>query len=190
MWAAVTSTESCSIPAAKTCCTHVPTWAAPITGSARRTGTCSTSSRWPPIRSIPTGSTLATGAFTNDWAGNATILRSTVQGRTFIRTELPFKLGSNEDGRGTGERLAVHPGDHGTLLLGTGKSGLWRSTDYGMAWSQVGSFPVKDGVGIGFVTFDPADSRTIYVGVEGKSTSLYRSTNGGSTWKAIAGQLP
>ncbi|WP_031072915.1 RICIN domain-containing protein [Streptomyces sp. NRRL WC-3742] len=135
---------------------------------------------------------LASGTYTNGWAGNGSILRSTDQGRTFQRTDLPFKLGGNEDGRSMGERLVVDPSDHSTLYLGTRKNGLWRSTDYGVTWSQVGAFPVKDGassgVGLSFVTFGPAGSRTIYVGVADKSTSLYRSTDGGSTWQAVPGQ--
>ncbi|MCX5366980.1 RICIN domain-containing protein [Streptomyces sp. NBC_00124] len=135
---------------------------------------------------------LAAGTYTNDWAGNGALLRSTDRGRTFKRTELPFKLGGNEDGRGAGERLVIDPSDHRTLLLGTRKNGLWRSKDYGVTWSQVSSFPVKDGAssggGISFVTYGPADSRTVYVGVADKSTSLYRSTDGGSTWQAVPGQ--
>ncbi|MFI9002876.1 RICIN domain-containing protein [Streptomyces sp. NPDC053541] len=135
---------------------------------------------------------LAAGTYTNDWAGNGAILRSTDRGRTFQRTDLPFKLGGNEDGRGAGERLAVDPSDHRTLLLGTRKNGLWRSTDSGATWRQVSSFPVKDGAGSGagvsFVTYGPAGSKTVYVGVADRSTSLYRSTDGGSTWQAVPGQ--
>jgi hypothetical protein len=135
---------------------------------------------------------IAGGTYTNDWAGNGAILRSTDQGRTFQRTDLPFKLGGNEDGRSMGERLMVDPSDHSKVYLGTRKNGLWRSTDYGVTWSQVGSFPVKDGassgVGLSFVTFGPSGSRTVYVGVADKSTSLYRSTDDGATWQAVHGQ--
>ncbi|PBC78535.1 photosystem II stability/assembly factor-like uncharacterized protein [Streptomyces sp. TLI_235] len=135
---------------------------------------------------------LATGTYTNEWAGNGAILRSTDRGRTFQRTDLPFKLGGNEPGRGAGERLVIDPANHGTLLLGTRKNGLWRSTDYGATWSQVSSFPVKDGAssgaGISFVTYGPAGRNTIYVGVNDRSTSLYRSTDGGNTWQAVSGQ--
>lgn len=135
---------------------------------------------------------LATGTYTNEWAGNGAILRSTDRGRTFQRTDLPFKLGGNEPGRGAGERLVIDPSDHGTLLLGTRKNGLWRSTDSGATWTQVSSFPVKDGAssgaGISFVTYGPAGSNTVYVGVNDKDTSLYRSTDGGSSWQAVSGR--
>ncbi|MBG6094942.1 carbohydrate-binding protein [Nocardioides luteus] len=135
---------------------------------------------------------LMAGTYTNDWAGNGAILRSTDRGRTFKRTDLPFKVGANEHGRGTGERLAVDPANHDTLLLGSRKNGLWRSTDYGVTWRQVSSFPVKNGAssgaGVSFVTYGKAGSRTIYVGVGDSSTSLYRSTDSGRTWQAVAGQ--
>ncbi|MFE2875264.1 RICIN domain-containing protein [Streptomyces roseus] len=135
---------------------------------------------------------LAAGTYTNNWAGNGAILRSRDRGRTFQRTDLPFKLGGNEDGRGAGERLAINPADNGTLLLGTRKNGLWRSTDHGATWSQVSSLHVKDGAssgaGISFVTYGPAGGKTVYVGVADGSTSLYRSTDGGGTWQAVPGQ--
>ncbi|MFG3407573.1 RICIN domain-containing protein [Streptomyces sp. NPDC048142] len=135
---------------------------------------------------------LATGTCTNGWAGNGAILRSTDRGRTFERTDLPFKLGANEDGRGAGERLAIDPADNGTLLLGTRKNGLWRSTDHGVTWGQVSSFPVKNGAssggGISFVTYGPAGSRTVYAGVADSATSVYRSTDSGRTWQAVSGQ--
>ncbi|MEU7663748.1 RICIN domain-containing protein [Streptomyces lincolnensis] len=135
---------------------------------------------------------LGAGTYTNDWAGNGAILRSTDKGRTFKRTNLPFKLGGNEDGRGAGERLVVDPANNANLLLGTRKNGLWRSTDHGVTWSQVSSFPVRNGAssgaGIAFVTYGKAGSKTVYVGVGDRSTSLYRSTDGGGTWQAVAGQ--
>ncbi|MFE9374556.1 WD40/YVTN/BNR-like repeat-containing protein [Streptomyces sp. NPDC006711] len=135
---------------------------------------------------------LGAGTYTNDWAGNGAILRSTDRGRTFQRTELPFKIGGNEDGRGAGERLVVDPSNNANLLLGSRKNGLWRSTDHGASWRQVESFPVKDGAssgaGISFVTYGPKGSGAVYVGVADKSTSLYRSADGGATWQAVTGQ--
>jgi photosystem II stability/assembly factor-like uncharacterized protein len=84
---------------------------------------------------------LACGTYTNPRTPNGAILRSDDRGRTFQRTDVPFKFGGNEDGRGNGERLAVDPGDGRVLYLGTRHDGLWRSTDRGVTWSRVVSFP-------------------------------------------------
>lgn len=127
---------------------------------------------------------LAVGTYMSDWApSNAAILRSDDQGRTFRRTDLPFKLGGNEPGRSMGERLAVSPRDGRILYLGTRNDGLWRSADRGATWARVESFPSvgKPGIGLGFVFFDGS---TIYVG----GTELYRSTDGGVSWESLPGQ--
>jgi photosystem II stability/assembly factor-like uncharacterized protein len=84
---------------------------------------------------------LACGTYTRAGAPNGAILRSDDQGRSFQRTNLPFKLGSNEDGRGNGERLAVDPADGHIVYLGTRYNGLWRSQDRGVTWSRVNNFP-------------------------------------------------
>ncbi|TDW77768.1 carbohydrate-binding protein [Kribbella pratensis] len=133
---------------------------------------------------------LAVGTYTNDWSPiNGAILRSVDQGRTFVRTDLPFKLGGNEPGRSMGERLVVDPNDGRILFLGTRNQGLWRSADRGVTWARVDSFPDTGtrGIGIGFVFFDPRDG-TIYAGVADAAAGLYRSTDAGVTWAPIPGQ--
>jgi len=84
---------------------------------------------------------LACGIYSGADSPNGAILRSADGGRTFERTDVPFKFGGNEDGRGNGERLAVDPGDGRILYIGTRHDGLWRSLDRGVNWSRVGSFP-------------------------------------------------
>ncbi|RZU01775.1 hypothetical protein EV645_7871 [Kribbella rubisoli] len=133
---------------------------------------------------------LAVGTYTNDWSPiNGAILRSADQGRTFVRTDLPFKLGGNEPGRSMGERLAVDPHDGRILFLGTRNQGLWRSADRGVTWARVDGFPDTGtpGLGIGFVFFDPRDG-TIYADVTDTAAGLYRSTDAGVTWARIPGQ--
>ena len=133
---------------------------------------------------------LAVGTYTNNWSPiNGAILRSVDQGRTFVRTDLPFKLGGNEPGRSMGERLAVDPHNSRILFLGTRNQGLWRSADRGVTWARVDSFPDTGtpGIGIGFVFFDPRDG-TIYAGVADAAAGLYRSTDAGATWAPIPGQ--
>ncbi len=85
----------------------------------------------------------AVGTYTNDWdPANGAILRSSDRGETWETSELPFKLGGNMPGRGMGERLAIDPNDNDVLYLGAPSGeGLWRSTDAGESWSEVGSFP-------------------------------------------------
>jgi photosystem II stability/assembly factor-like uncharacterized protein len=84
---------------------------------------------------------LACGTYTNPNTPDGAILRSDDGGRTFERTDVPFKFGGNEDGRGNGERMAVDPGDGRIVYLGTRHNGLWRSTDRGVSWQQVTGFP-------------------------------------------------
>ena len=155
---------------------------------------------------------LAAGTYTNGWTSqNGAILRSTDRGTTWSRTFLPFKLGGNMPGRGTGERLAIDPNDNRILYLAAPSgNGLWKSTDYGVTWSKVTSFPtggdyiadpadpydyLNDIQGLYWVVFDEdtgtlgTATQAIYVGVASKTGPIiYRSTDAGSTWSAIPGQ--
>lgn len=74
---------------------------------------------------------LACGTYTNLRAGNSAILRSFNSGKTFERTNVPFKFGGNENGRGNGERMMVDPKSPNIIYLGTRLNGLWKSTDKG-----------------------------------------------------------
>ncbi|WP_030936740.1 cellulose binding domain-containing protein [Streptomyces sp. NRRL S-646] len=153
----------------------------------------------------------AVGTYTNSWdPTNGAVLRSSDRGAGWQKADLPFKLGGNMPGRGMGERLAIDPNKDSVLYLGapSGK-GLWRSTDSGATWSQVGNFPnvgnyvqdpsdtsgyASDNQGIVWVTFDESTgtsgtaTRTIYVGVADKDNAVYRSTDAGATWTRLAGQ--
>lgn len=138
---------------------------------------------------------LAQGTYTQSWAGNGAILRSRNLGLTFERIDLPIKLGANEGGRYSGERLAVDPQHHNILYLGTRNNGLWKSTDFGSSWNQVASFPVTGstgGVGVIAVLFQPTSmnpkKEIIYAVVSDTTAGLYSSVDGGNTWQAVAGQ--
>lgn len=131
---------------------------------------------------------LACGTYTNNWAGNGAILRSTDRGETWQRTDLPFKNGGNEDGRGMGERLVVSPRDSQTLFFGSRRNGLWTSRDAGATWNKVASFPApenENGIGIPFLSFD--FKGVLFAGVASKTANLFQSSDGGATWKRVEG---
>jgi hypothetical protein len=144
---------------------------------------------------------LAAGTYTESYGSNGAMLVSTNQGASFTTVALPFKNGSNDNGRGAGERLAVDPNLGSTIFFGTNQNGLWKSTDYGMTWNQVTTFPVKiatSGVGVVFEDFIQGSSssgsatRMIYAGVSATGTgtdpaSLYVSNDAGVTWSAVPG---
>jgi photosystem II stability/assembly factor-like uncharacterized protein len=136
---------------------------------------------------------LAAGAYSADWSPNGSILRSQDQGRTFQVVPVPFKMGSNEDGRSAGERLAVDPALPSTLFMGTRHDGLWKSLDSARTWARVGSFPGKssNGVGVVFVLFDAvhrqSPTRVLYAGVSSPDANLFRSKDAGQTWEAVPG---
>jgi photosystem II stability/assembly factor-like uncharacterized protein len=148
---------------------------------------------------------LACGTYTNPATPDGAILRSGDRGRTFQHTNVPFKFGGNENGRGHGERLAVDPNSGNILYLGTRNAGLWKSVDRAVTWSKVESFPdVTEapaegtqqgrGSGIVFVVFDPRSgvkgkaSSTIYAGVSltGRD-NLFRSKDAGKSWQPVPG---
>lgn len=147
---------------------------------------------------------LACGMYSH--APDGAILLSADRGKTFQRVNVPIKFGGNENGRGNGERLAVDPNDGRVLFLATRHAGLWHSTDRGLTWQRVDSFtethedyppgPPWDGPsGLVFAIFDPrsgphgAPSPVIYVGASYvQRDNLFRSADGGETWKAVPGQ--
>lgn len=152
---------------------------------------------------------LSCGTYSGARSPNGAILRSADRGKTFQRTNVPFKMGGNEDGRGNGERMSVDPKHGNILYLGTRHDGLWKSTDRAVTWNQVTSFPdvaegqpvrtpnqdsiVRDrrpnSVGSG-VIFTIIDQRSnVYVGVSLMNReNMYRSNDGGKTWVALPGQ--
>ena len=143
---------------------------------------------------------IAAGMYTADWGGASAIFRSNDKGKTLERTAMPFKMGGNDDGRGAGERLAVDPNLGSILFFGSRLAGLWKSTDSGVTWQHVDSFPAPakltgpgEKTGITFVVFDPSQgvkgsaTKTLYVGVAQAGIGLYRSLDGGATWELVPG---
>jgi hypothetical protein len=144
--------------------------------------------------------------------GHARLYISTDRGNSWTHVDLPFPAGSNSQGRAIGERLMVDPNDPTILFYGTRTAGLWKSTDRGQTWNQVTSLATatmtqaqvdatywSSPVGVEQVIFDTdtkgsgSATRTIYTavaadyaGVAGLDAGLYRTTDGGATWTALA----
>lgn len=129
---------------------------------------------------------LACGQYLEWWAPPARFMSSSDRGATWTNIALPFKLGGNMNGRGTGERLAVDPHDGTRIFLGTTADGLWRSTDRGATWTRLTAFTPAATT---FVLCDPDHEGTLFAGAaQTDAPTLWKSTDGGETWAAVPGQ--
>jgi hypothetical protein len=141
---------------------------------------------------------MATGLYTNSWDPTGVLYSSTNRGDSWTRIEVPFKVGGNEQNRGSGERLQVDPNTSNVLYFGSQKEGLFKSLDYGVTWTKVSTFPKLNCT---FVQIDPgsgikgSSSKDIYVGTydnfiaaDTTKGGLYKSIDGGLTWAYWTGQ--
>ncbi|MGH8971372.1 MAG: exo-alpha-sialidase, partial [Actinomycetes bacterium] len=123
-------------------------------------------------------------------AGTGGMWRSDDGGRTFVEAwdeNLPQSMGA----------VAVTP--DGTVFAGTGEpdhggggsyygTGVYRSTDAGRTWENVG---FADSGAIGRIQVDPADPSRIFVGAQGRlfdtegTRGLFLSEDGGDTWRKV-----
>jgi photosystem II stability/assembly factor-like uncharacterized protein len=94
--------------------------------------------------------------------------------------------------------IAVDPRNPAVLWLGTGENisnrsvgygdGIYKSNDGGETWTNVG---LRDSQHIGKIIIHPRDSRVVYVAAEGPLWSaggdrgLYKTVDGGLTWRAV-----
>lgn len=94
--------------------------------------------------------------------------------------------------------VALDPKNPSTVWVGTGErnsqrsvgygDGVYRSDDGGKNWRNVG---LKTSEHIGRIAIDPRDSNVVFVAAQGPLWSaggergLYKTTDGGKTWKAV-----
>jgi photosystem II stability/assembly factor-like uncharacterized protein len=134
---------------------------------------------------------VAVGGYLASWAGNGAVLCSTDGGNTWQEVDLPFRVGGNDNGSPTGERLQVDPHLPSTLYLASQSDGLWRSQDYGQTWSQMAGLTPNN---LNFISLDPTSSargtacQRMFVGAHTTTNNLWMSNNGGQTWSAVSGQ--
>ena len=145
---------------------------------------------------------------TAEW-GNG-VYRSTDGGGSWAHVGL--------EGSRTIGRLVVHPANAetayvaagGNLWAEGGERGLYKTTDAGKTWKLVlqAPAPMNAAVGCSDVVLDPTNPETLYAALYARrrtpwsfqfGTSLtngqeaggiFKSTNGGATWKKLAGGLP
>ncbi len=94
--------------------------------------------------------------------------------------------------------IALDPKNPSTLWVGTGEhnsqrsvgygDGVYRSDDGGKSWKNMG---LKTSEHIGKIAIDPRESNVVFVAAQGPLWSaggergLYKTTDGGKTWKAV-----
>jgi photosystem II stability/assembly factor-like uncharacterized protein len=80
--------------------------------------------------------------------------------------------------------------DHEILyatLADDSQAGIYRSNDNGRTWQLVSSGP---GVTLNALTVHPANQKVLYAGAAGGPVDLWRSDDGGQTWRKFFLSLP
>jgi photosystem II stability/assembly factor-like uncharacterized protein len=97
--------------------------------------------------------------------------------------------------------IAIAPSDPQTIYVGTGEAdmrsdisygdGMYKSTDGGATWRNIG---LRDSRQIGAILVDPRDANVVLVAALGHAfgpnpeRGVYRSIDGGATWKKVLGE--
>jgi len=136
---------------------------------------------------------------TSYWnSGRSAILYSEDYGDTFVEKAIvtsQFPAHGNDNGRQSGERLAVDPNNGNILLCGSRTKGLWKSTDAGTTWTRLDNSSFPDNVKVAFVQYIPNSTTKgnatpeIFVGLQRSGgNNLFVSEDGGNSWQAVANQ--
>src|SRR5438128_3413883 len=94
--------------------------------------------------------------------------------------------------------VTIDPNDSLTVWVGSGENnaqrsvsygdGVYKSVDGGKSWTNMGLAKSEH---IGKIVVDPRDSKVVYVAAQGPlwnaggDRGLYKTTDGGKTWKAV-----
>ena len=128
------------------------------------------------------------------------VYRSRDGGRTWLRMGLPK---SEHIGR-----ILVHPKDGNVVLVAAegplwapgGDRGVFRTKDGGVTWAPV--LQIDENTGVTDLEFDPSNPDVVYAAAYqrrrhvwgflggGPQSGIYKSTDGGSTWRRMATGLP
>jgi photosystem II stability/assembly factor-like uncharacterized protein len=83
------------------------------------------------------------------------------------------------------------PGDPLTYYVAAASGGVWKTTDAGLTWKPI--FDDEDASSMGAIAVAPSDPGIVYVGsgeanIRGNvepGSGIYKSTNGGKTWRHV-----
>ena len=121
------------------------------------------------------------------------ISRSTDMGQTWTESseEPRFKQGSGENLEAMWNIVPARPDEPGVLYAGGAPASLWKTTDYGDTWIELGALtdhpsrPEWEGGAGGLclhtILIDPDRPARMYVGVS--SVGLFRTDDGGESWQ-------
>ncbi|MFN0179017.1 MAG: VPS10 domain-containing protein [Gemmatimonadales bacterium] len=105
-------------------------------------------------------------------------------------------------------RILVHPKDGNVVLVAAegplwaagGERGVYRTTDGGVTWTKV--LQIDEDTGVTDLEFDPSNPNVVFAAAYqrrrhvwgflagGPTSGIYKSTDGGTTWRRITSGLP
>jgi photosystem II stability/assembly factor-like uncharacterized protein len=153
--------------------------------------------RWREIGPMRAGRTRALAGVPSQ---PATFYLGAVNGGVWKTTDAGATWHSVWDSQPTGSigTIAVSLSDPETVYVGSGEGlqrpdlstgdGVYKSTDGGATWTHLG---LSDGQQIGQIAIDPKDANRVFVAVTGhpygpnEERGLFRTTDGGKTWKKV-----
>lgn len=89
--------------------------------------------------------------------------------------------------------IAVHPTDPLTVYIGAACGGIWKTTDGGNTWQDIGA--TLESLSFGAIAIDPSNPNVVYAGsgevsflsgfIHFNGKGLFKSTDAGNSWTVI-----
>jgi photosystem II stability/assembly factor-like uncharacterized protein len=126
------------------------------------------------------------------------IYRSDSRGSHWARTPFPIvSMNANDNFRTWGQKISIDPINPDVVYFGTPQNGLFVTTDGGASWQAVSGVPASKAVngntfpGIAGIVFIPSSGttagKTNTILAASYGNGVFKSTNAGASWSAIAG---
>ena len=116
-----------------------------------------------------------------------TVFRSTDGGRSFVQSDLNVPMDPNGKLRTNGECMGIDPNNSRIVYFGSRKTGLWKSVNGGLNWTQLTSGGAPDATAnVSGIRFDRVDTKhsTVYAMVQ--SVGVLKSVDEGATWTDVS----